>query len=153
MYRHILIPTDGSAAAAAAVDAGIALAGQFGAKLTFFTAMPRYGAAHAGEANLPSAEVHRRLTREAAERILAEPLRRARAARVEHGSLYLENDRPDQGIVDAAELEGCDLIVMASRRRGLLGALLYGSVTRAVLASSRIPALVYRRDANHRRLS
>jgi nucleotide-binding universal stress UspA family protein len=50
-------------------------------------------------------------------------------------------------------LQGCDLIVMASHGRGRLGALLYGSVTRAVLASSRIPALVYRRDANHRRLS
>jgi nucleotide-binding universal stress UspA family protein len=153
MYRHILIATDGSPPAETAVEGGIALARQFGAKLTFFTAMPRYGAAHAGHARLPSADEHHRRTRHQAERVLERPVRLAREAGVESCTLYLENDLPYQAIIDAAELQGCDLIVMASHGRGLLGALLYGSVTRAVLASSRIPALVYRRDANHRRLS
>jgi nucleotide-binding universal stress UspA family protein len=153
MYRHILIATDGSAPAETAVQGGIALARQFGAKITFFTAMPRYGTAHAGHARLLSADEHHRRTRDQAERVLAGPLRLAREAGVDSCTLYLESDLPYQAIIDAAELQGCDLIVMASHARDALGTLIYGSVTRAVLANSRIPALVYRREAEPRRMS
>jgi len=42
MYKHILIPTDGSETADKAVDAGIDYARETGAQVTFFTAMPEY---------------------------------------------------------------------------------------------------------------
>ena len=40
MYKHILIPTDGSAVAEKAVTAGIEFARDTGAKITLFTAVP-----------------------------------------------------------------------------------------------------------------
>jgi nucleotide-binding universal stress UspA family protein len=145
MYRHILIPIDGSELASKAVEPGITLARQYGAKLTFVTAMPRYRLPDEGDARLGSAltvDEHHRRTREKAQRILAGPARQAHAAGIDYDTLYLENDRAYQGIIDAAELKGCDLIVMSSHRRGALAALLYGSETRAVLTHSRIPTLV-----------
>ena len=38
MYKHILIPTDGSDVAAKAINAGVALAKEMGAKVTGFYA-------------------------------------------------------------------------------------------------------------------
>jgi nucleotide-binding universal stress UspA family protein len=149
MYRHLLIATDGSAPAVTAVDGGIALASRCGAKATLFTALPRYRAREdedAGTWRALCAEEHARRSSEAAANILREPLRRARQARVECDTLYLENDRPDQGILDAAELAHCDLIVLSSHGREGLAALVYGSVTREVLSRSRIPVLVFRRS-------
>jgi nucleotide-binding universal stress UspA family protein len=42
MYKHILIPTDGSEVAAKAVEAGTTYAQEAGARVLFFTAMPAY---------------------------------------------------------------------------------------------------------------
>ena len=42
MYRHILIPTDGSQTAEKAVDAGTTYAREAGARVLFFTAVPEY---------------------------------------------------------------------------------------------------------------
>ena len=42
MYKHILIPTDGSPTADKAVEAGLAFARDAGARVTFFTAVPEY---------------------------------------------------------------------------------------------------------------
>ena len=144
MYRRILIPIDGSELAAKAVTPAITLARQYGAKLTFFTAMPRYRLPDEEETRRDALTVdeHHRRTREKAERILAGATREAKEAGVEFDTLYLENDQPYQGIIDAAELKNCDLIVMSSHGRRGIAALLYGSETRAVLTHSSIPTLV-----------
>ena len=42
MYRHILIPTDGSELSRKAVEAGIDYARETGARVTVFTAVPEY---------------------------------------------------------------------------------------------------------------
>ena len=51
---------------------------------------------------------------------------------------------PHEGIVSTASDRGCDLILMASHGRGALSSLLTGSVTLKVLATSKVPVLVYR---------
>ena len=56
----------------------------------------------------------------------------------------LVSDHPYDAIIQAAEQNGCDLIMMASHgRRGLAG-LLLGSETQKVLTHTNIPVLVYR---------
>ena len=147
MYKHILIPTDGSETAQKGVEAGIAFARESGARITFFTAVPEYqppGDADVLSRRALSLPEHERLSREKAHAILQPAAERARAAGIEAETAHAQSDRPYQAIADAAERAGCDLIVMASHGRQGLADLWYGSETRDVLAHSRIPTLVYR---------
>jgi nucleotide-binding universal stress UspA family protein len=56
----------------------------------------------------------------------------------------LREGHPDDIILQTADAEGCDLIVMASHGRRGVASLLLGSETQKVLARSRIPVLVVR---------
>lgn len=147
MYKHLLIPTDGSATAQKGVEAGIAFARESGAKVTFFTAVPEYqppGDADIVSRRAVSLAEHERRSEEKAQAILQPAAARAREAGVEADAVHVQSDRPYQAIVDAAECRGCDLIVMSSHGRQGVADLWYGSQTREVLAHSRIPTLVYR---------
>lgn len=147
MYKHILIPTDGSATAAKAVDAGIDFAREANARVTLFTAVPEYPPPGEGEIMtrrlVPLAE-HERLSREQAERVLAASLERARAAGVECDMDFAQSDRPHEAIIEAAKRNGCDAIFMATHGRRGLAALWHGSQTNAVLRNTEIPMMVVR---------
>jgi len=54
------------------------------------------------------------------------------------------SDYPYEAIIEVAEREGCDLIMMASHGRSGIKGLLLGSETHKVLTHCRIPVLVYR---------
>ncbi len=151
MYRHILIPTDGSELANRAVEAGIAFARSIGARITGFTAVPEYRAPSHAELMAGTAislEEHERRVRRRAECLLEPVARRALAAGVPCETAFAPGDRPCEAIVRAAEAHGCDLIFLASQAGQGLGArfhaLVHGSQTRGVLAASRIPTLVFR---------
>ena len=147
MYKHILIPTDGSEIAEKAVGAGIDFAREANAKVTWFTAVPAYQPPSEAELinrQVTSPSEHDRRSREAAEKLLAGPARRAHAAGVACDTDYAQSDHPYEAIIAAAKRHGCDLIFMSSHGRKLLPALFYGSETRDVLAHSDIPTLVYR---------
>ena len=146
MYKHILIPTDGSEFAGKAIDEGLKFAQWAGAKVTFFTALPEYPTP-TGEfvsrdaVSLP--EYERRSAAQAQE-LLGGIAQRARDAGVEPGTDYALSDRPWYAIIKAAEKNGCDLIFIASHGRKGLSALLHGSETHQVLTHSTIPTLVCR---------
>jgi nucleotide-binding universal stress UspA family protein len=147
MYRHILIPTDGSELAGKAVEAGIAFARSIGARVTGFTAVPEYRAPSHAElmaGTAMSLEEHERRVRMHAEQVLVPLMRRAGAAGVRCDTDYAQSDRAYEAIVRAAEAHGCDLIFIASHGRRGFSALIHGSQTQGVLATSRIPTLVYR---------
>jgi nucleotide-binding universal stress UspA family protein len=147
MYKHILIPTDGSPTAQKGVDAGIAFAREAKARITFFTAVPEYlppSAADAAGRHCVSLWDHERISRDMAQAVLQPAAERARAAGVEADTAYAAADHPYQAIVDTAESRGCDLIVMSSHGRHGFAELWYGSETREVLTHSSIPTLVYR---------
>jgi nucleotide-binding universal stress UspA family protein len=147
MFKHILIPTDGSNAAAKAITAGVPLAAEMGAKVTgFYAQEPRslhfesrgYGA----EKDL-IAELDRR-SREFAERCVGQVEHAAKAAGVAFEPMVVKSQRPHEAIIQAAQERHCDAIFMASHGyKGLTGFLL-GSVTNQVLAHSTIPVLVFR---------
>lgn len=146
MFKHILIPTDGSSVATKAIQAGVALAKDMGAKVTGFCAeeplLHRYRDGFAVQREL-HLELARR-SREYAERNVAEVATAARAAGVPFEPLVVQSVMPFQAIIDAAQEKQCDAIFMASHgHRGLTG-LILGSVTNQVLTHSKIPVLVFR---------
>ena len=141
MYKHILVPTDGSALSEKAVAAAINLAQLLGAHITAFHALEPYP--YAAEPELrPELFVER--SEEYAKRVLEAVANKANAANVKCATDYATCRSPSQAIVEKARAENCDLIIMASHgRRGLEGFLL-GSETQKVLTHSSIPVLVYR---------
>ncbi len=147
MYKHILIPTDGSELSAKAIDAGIAFARSVNARVTGFTAVPEYQVPSQVElmnrhgVSPAQYELEARRLAEAALQTIAD---RARAAGVDYAADFAQSDRPHEAIVRAARKHGCDLIFMASHGRRGISALIHGSQTQAVLSHSTIPTLVYR---------
>jgi len=147
MFKHILIPTDGSNIAAKAIGAGVRLAAEMGAKVTGFHAeQPRPTHLHvdgyAVEQDL-IAELDRR-SHQFAERCVAQIEDAARADGVAFESVVVKSIRPYEAIIHAAQERGCDAIFMASHGHRGLDGLLLGSVTQQVLTHSKIPVLVFR---------
>jgi nucleotide-binding universal stress UspA family protein len=147
MYKHILIPTDGSATAEKAVKAGLNFAKWAKAKVTVFTAAPEYHLPTTAEVNArritPVAEYERR-TMAQANKLLDKVARRAKAAGVNMQAEAVLSDRPAEAMIAAAQKRRCDLIFIGSHGRKGFSALLLGSQTHEVLSRSRIPTLVYR---------
>ena len=147
MYKHILIPTDGSEVAEKAVTAGIDYARETGARVTLFTAVPEYKPPSEGEVmarRVVSIAEHAHNSDLLARDVLAYAVDKARAAKLRFDTDYTQNNQPWQAIIDAAQRHGCDAIFMASHARRGLSAAWHGSETREVLAHSKIPTLVLR---------
>lgn len=145
MYKHILIPTDGSELSAAAIEQGLVFARETGASVTFFTVTAPirvYGIT--GEQLAGGYDEYTRAAREEGARRLSAAEERAKALGVPCQSRMVESDHAWEAIIDAANDCGADLIAMASHGRRGLGALVLGSETLKVLTHSTIPVLVYR---------
>ena len=148
MYRHILIPTDGSELALKAIDAGTDYARETGAKVTLFTAVPEYPLPSEAELMarhpIKSVSAFEAESKEAAEKILAKAAASAKQANVTFDTDFALSDRPYEAIIAAAKKHGCDVIFMASHGRKGLAEMWHGSQTHEVLTRSDIPTLVYR---------
>ncbi|HEY1944223.1 MAG TPA: universal stress protein [Roseiarcus sp.] len=145
MFKHILIPTDGSDLSRKAVLYGVQLAKSIGARLTAITVIEPYRVA-AMEVALAaeSVEEHQARVAQEADRALEQVKMAAEAASVPLETMRDTSDQPYRAIVDCALANRCDLIVMASHGRRGVAALLLGSETTKVLTHSTIPVLVYR---------
>jgi nucleotide-binding universal stress UspA family protein len=145
MFKHVLLPTDGSELSEMAIREGIRFAKECNAKLTGVSVTPEYhwlaidAAVHQDTAEqffaASQAQAKKQLT----------ALQKAATEEGVSCDVDLEvNDHPFEAIIRTAERKGCDLILMASHgRRGVKGMLL-GSETQKVLTHSKIPVLVYR---------
>jgi len=145
MYTNILIATDGSKLAENAVRHGIALAQRIGAKVTVLTVEPPFHMFTTDTQMLEDtqAQYKVRIT-EHAGKTLAAAAHAAQAAGVAGITVGVEHEHPYQAIIDTAEANACDLIVMASHGRNGIAAILLGSETIKVLTHSTIPVLVHR---------
>jgi nucleotide-binding universal stress UspA family protein len=147
MFKHILIPTDGTELSEIAIKAGIQFAKEIGAKITGFYAAAEYPVPPFGEYMPPdmlSPEEFRANENMHAKKILAVVESLARAVGVPCETASEVKFSPWAAIVKAAEEKGCDLIFMASHGRRGLASLLLGSETNRVLTHTKIPVLVYR---------
>jgi nucleotide-binding universal stress UspA family protein len=155
MFRHLLVPTDGSDLSDGTIRRAVSFAREAGATITFLhvlanLAMPSQGSLYGDPVLLDPAVVEHFIQ---AERAYAdELLERARALAEEAGvpcdTAVGEHPVVYEAIIGAATRHGCDLIFMASHgRRGLAG-LLLGSETQRVLTHSELPVLVFRRPGS-----
>jgi nucleotide-binding universal stress UspA family protein len=145
MFKHILIPTDGSELSRAAVAKGITLARSVGARTTIFTASPTFHVVATDPAMVTSTkEQYTKDAEAAARKRLEEAGATAKAQDVPFDLVHVFNDAPYRAIIDTAESRNCDLILMASHGRKGASALLLGSETQKVLAHCKIPVLVWR---------
>lgn len=143
MYRHILVPTDGSRFSAPAIRMAAGLAKALGAKLTGLHVVAPYFPADSGKAYASLSGFRHAVEKEAGHALAAFNAE-ARSRGVTATASSVIGGEPWQVILRAARARKCDLIVMASHgRRGLAGFIL-GSETTKVLTHSKIPVLVCR---------
>jgi nucleotide-binding universal stress UspA family protein len=145
MFRHILLPTDGSPLSEAAIRKGIQLAKAMDAKVTGFCVLPRlrYFCCDYELGSDFKQQAEAAVRAEVKKNLLAIE-KAANEAGVPYESASDTSDQPHEAIIETAQKKKCDLIVMASHGRRGVGALLLGSETQKVLTHSRIPVLVYR---------
>lgn len=147
VFKHVLIPTDGSEASSRAVSAAVKLAGALGARVTGLFVAPAptplvyHGIVPVG---YMTPEEHAEMIERAATRYLRVIERAAKRAGVTCECVTIPGEYPADGILETAKLRKCDLIAMASHGRHGVSAALLGSETQKVLARAAIPVLVYR---------
>jgi len=140
VYRHILIPTDGSELAEHGVAHGLALAKSLGAKVSVIFVVEPFSEMSGRFLEVVATYVE--LRKEQAASVLDRVAKAAKEAGVSCDAIQVESGQPHQAIIAAAEDKGCDLIVMSSHGRSGLSVLLIGSVTNKVLTHAKIPVLV-----------
>jgi nucleotide-binding universal stress UspA family protein len=145
VFKHLLIATDGSELADKAVEKGLTLSKQLGAKVTIVTVTEPWTAAVTGEMGLafPIEEYEEGCAANAA-KILTAAEAMAKSSGASYETLHIKNSFPAEGIVEAAKARSCDLIVMASHGRRGLSRMLLGSQANEVLTHSAIPVLIWR---------
>lgn len=145
MYRHLLLPTDGSPLSGEALGSGLALARALNARVTILTVVePFYMYTASGNHLGETRGQYEKYAREAARGILEAAMQRAVELGVQAQVKLVGSEHPDQAIIDAVGELGCDLVAMASHGRRGVNALLLGSVTQEVLTRATAPVLVFR---------
>lgn len=150
MYKHILVPTDGSPLSAKAVKTAINLAKRLEAKVTALHVIPPFEPLYyeAMMVYVPvdgfDPETYQKTTEEHARNILEAVMERAQIAGVTCATRFVVDAEPWRAIRECARAHKCDVIVMSSHgRRGIKG-LLLGSETLKVLTHCKFPVLVCR---------
>jgi nucleotide-binding universal stress UspA family protein len=140
MYRHILIPTDGSELAERGLAHGLALAKSLGAKVSVIFVVEAFSEM-SGQLR-ETIKTYVELRNEQASTALQRAANAAKEAGISCKTIQVESGQPHQAIIDAAKDRGCDLIAMSSHGRSGLSMLLVGSVTNKVLTHAKTPVLV-----------
>jgi len=148
VYRHILIPTDGSTLAQIGVQHGLSLASE-GARATVVTVTEPYVGQFAYAADLwapTEAELaaYEETQRDVAERILAPVRSLAKQMKVTVETIHIPGRLVSNAILETAVRLGCDAIVMSSHGRTGLSRALLGSQTAAVVSEAKVPVIVVR---------
>ena len=147
MFKHVLLPTDGSPLSDDAIRMGVQLARTVNAKVTGFHVMPEFHVVtYKTEMLEDTRKEFARDSKVHAAHYLSAIKKAAEAAGVACETATATNDHPYEAIVNAAKRRKCDLIVMASHGRKGMQALLLGSETQKVLTHSHVPVLVCRHD-------
>ncbi len=146
MYKHLLVPTDGSELSQAAVRQAAQLARSLDASVTVLYVQPQCPKPLGGEAFTmgPFQEEFLRDSASMANEMLTQARAVIEKANVRCKCCTATSDQPWQVIISTAKSEACDLILMASHGRSGLTGLLIGSQTQKVLTHCKVPVLVCR---------
>lgn len=131
MFKHILLPTDGTELSERAVLGAIEFARSVDARVSGIHVV-----------SSPGQLKHE--TKARPKGVLDFVEGTAKDYGVPCECLYVNGDHPFEEIIKTAAARGCDLIWMASHGRKVVAGLLLGSETNKVLLHSTIPVLVWR---------
>ena len=144
MFKHILVPVDGSSTSQLAVEKAIGLAQKFDSRISAIFVIDPYPFTGVGtDFAYGQAEYLSAATAEANAAIKTAKTQ-FEAAGVAVETEVVEAHAAWRGVVQAAESRQADLIVMGSHGRSGLEKLVLGSVTQAVLSHTKCPVLVVR---------
>jgi nucleotide-binding universal stress UspA family protein len=133
MFKHLLIPTDGTVTSDAAIRQGLLMARETSARVTaLHVVQPFHVMAYGIEMIEETRQILEAVERQGTEQGVAV------------STVTAKDDHPYEAIIRTATERGCDLIVMASHGRRGMQALLLGSETQKVLTHSKLPVLVLR---------
>ncbi len=144
MFKHVLIPVDGSPTAMMAVNAGIAMCKAFGSRAMLVSVVDNYPFTGLSGDYVFGQEEYLTAARANANAALDEAEAALRAGGIECGREVVEEHVIHEGILDAVKRHGADLVLMGSHGRHGLEKLLLGSVTLRVLGRSPVPVMVMR---------
>jgi nucleotide-binding universal stress UspA family protein len=149
MFRHILVPTDGSTLSNRAAKTAARIAKAHGARITALYAIEPFAPTTLGMDAVAytaaySPKEYEAGMRKYADKALAKVRAAAQAEKVPFSGVSVIQGNAWEAIVNAAKQKKCDLIVMASHGRRGVEALLLGSETQKVLTHSKTPVLVCR---------
>ena len=147
MYKNILIATDGYELADKAVLQGLSLAKELSSNVLIVTVTELWSAfemASRLDEDREAVEHYEENAAEWAKNILSVAAAKANELNVGCETLHIKDQHPAEGIIEAANSKGSDLIILASHgRRGIKKALL-GSVANVVSTHSTTPVRMYR---------
>lgn len=147
MFQKILVPVDGSGLAHAAGEMAADLAKQHGAQVVGVYVIDPFPYIGIGDASAVGLQAYLSEAQAAAGKAL-EDLRQACASRaVAYSGDTIERNVTYEGILETADAEGCDLIVMGSHGRKGVQALILGSVAQKVLTHAKVPVLIVKPQA------
>lgn len=147
MFKHILVPTDGSQLSQETVRRAVSFAEEAGGTITALFIKREFSELcwnKSAWGHLPSLEKLEESAEKEAQEILDGVEKLCLEAGVPCTKLSEYNLHVYEGIISAAIRCGCDLIFMASHGRRGVDALVLGSETSKVLTHSKIPVLVFR---------
>lgn len=140
MFRHILIPLDGSGLAECAVSCAVAFARAFGARVTLLRVLEK---AQNTECLQPIDPLEWSMYKREASTYLAELGSRFEAESIEVDFVVKEG-HPAQRIIEAIQEKGIDLMVLSSHGRSGLSGWSAGSVFQKIISRARISIMIVR---------
>lgn len=145
MFKHILVPTDGSELSQAAAQKAVQFAKAIGARITVITVTAPWSSIAVGEvASVLSEKDYENRAETNAWGYLNTITDAAKAAGVPRNAIHLHHIRPDEAIIETAKKEHCDLIMLGSHGRRGVSRMLLGSEATKILSHSPVPVMVLR---------
>ncbi|WP_320203145.1 universal stress protein [Agrobacterium rosae] len=143
MFKHILIPTDGSELAEKGLDQGLLLAKTLGAAATVIVVtVPLSGFALQGMTEAAALGAYDNSVAEELAALKRNIADKAAKAGIAFDFVNVIDASPASAILEVATEKECDLIVISSHGRRGIRRLMLGSQTAEVLGGSTIPVLV-----------
>ncbi len=142
MFKKILLPTDGSELGVFATRAAVQLAKSQGAQVVGVYVIDPFPYIGIGDASAIGLQAYLTEAKGAAGQALDMLRQACEADGVAFAGDTIERNVVYEGIIETAEAEGCDLIVMGSHGRQGVKALILGSVAQKVLTHAKVPVLI-----------
>jgi nucleotide-binding universal stress UspA family protein len=140
LFKHILVPYDGSQPSAKALDKAIELARTDDASFLTVAHVINLQPIVLADMTLTQADSYQEQVKEQGNKIIDKI--KSIVGDLPHSKVVVLAGSPAEAIVDYAETADCDLIIMGSRGLSSLKEVMVGSVSHNVILHSHIPVMI-----------